>query len=136
MIDHQSANKGSKQLGDSGDEDKASTEVFTSSDPNFWEYVRLKDFTKKTGIEAKDCHAFTVKELFDNAADFIEKCCYSNASIVLNIVNDKKNGMMTISVSNSNYNDIPAFNNLDQTFNYKRSFSSKSNQYKVTRGAQ
>jgi hypothetical protein len=136
MIDNQSANKGSKQLGDSGDEDKASTEVFTSSDPNFWDYVRLKDFTKKTGIEAKDCHAFAVKELFDNAADFIEKCCYSNALIVLNIVNNKKNGIMTISVSNSNYNDIPVFNNLDQTFNYKRSFSSKSNQYKVTRGAQ
>jgi hypothetical protein len=112
------------------------TEVFTSSDPNFWDYVRLKDFTKKTGIEAKDCHAFCIKKLNDNAGDFIEKYRYSNAVIVLDIINDKKNGIMTISVSNSNFGNITVFDNLEQTFNYKRSYSSKSNQYRVTRGAQ
>lgn len=117
-------------------QDYAGREVFTSSDPNFWEYVRLKDFTKKTGIDEKDCHAFAIKELCDNSADFIEKHGYSNARIILNIVNDRKNDIITISVSNSNFTDIPVFNNLDQTFNYKRLYSSKSNQYKVTRGAQ
>ena len=113
-----------------------SGDVFTSSDANFWDYVRLKDFTKKTGIEAKDCHAFCIKELNDNAGDFIEKYRYPNAVIVLDIINDKKNGIMTISVSNSNFGNITVFNNLKQTFNYKRSYSSKSNQYRVTRGAQ
>ena len=117
-------------------QDYTGTEVFTSSDPNFWEYIRLKDFTKKTGIDEKDCHAFAIKELYDNSADFIEKNCYSNATIILNVINDRKNDIMTISVSNSNFKDIPVFNNLNQTFNYKRSYSSKSNQYKVTRGAQ
>ena len=36
------------------DEEKQATdneEVFTSSDPNFWDYVRLKDITKNTGTE-------------------------------------------------------------------------------------
>jgi len=112
------------------------TEIFTSSDPNFADYVRLKDFIKKTGIEEKDCHAFAVKELCDNSADFIEKHSYSNTTIVLEIINDKKNNVMIISVSNPNFGNIPVFNNLDQTFNYKRSYSSKSNQYRVTRGAQ
>jgi hypothetical protein len=112
------------------------TEIFTSSDPNFWNYVRLKDFTKKTGIEAKDCHAFCIKELSDNAGDFIEKYRYSNAVIVLDIINDNKKGIMTISVNNSNFRNITTFDNITQTFNYKRSYSSKSNQYKVTRGAQ
>jgi hypothetical protein len=123
-------------LGDSGDDNKVITEVFTSSDPNFWDYVRLKDFTKKTGIEKRDCHAFCVKELADNSGDFLEKCRYSNAIIVLDIVNDIDNNIMTISVSNSNFNDIPVFGNLEQSFNYKRSYSSKSNQYRITRGAQ
>ena len=114
-------------------QDSGATEIFTSSDPDFWDYVRLKDFTKKTGIDEKDCHAFMIKELYDNSADFIEK---HRATIVLNVVNDRKNDIMTISVSNSNFRNISVFNNLDQTFNYKRSYSSKSNQYKVTRGAQ
>jgi hypothetical protein len=31
-------------------------EVFTSSDRNCWEYVRLKDITKNRSIEANDFH--------------------------------------------------------------------------------
>ena len=118
-------------------------EVFSSSDPTFWDYVRLKDFTKKTGIEEMDCHAFCGKELFDNACDIVEKWRLNNAIITIDINNDPAdNGgctssdTMTISVSNPNPGNKPVFGNLDQTFNYKRSFSSKSNQYKITRGAQ
>lgn len=113
-------------------------EVFCSSDPTFWDYVRPKDFTKKTGIEEKDCHAFCAKELFDNACDIVEKWRLSNAIITIDIKNDtdSEDGAMTISVSNPNPRNKPVFGNLDQTFNYKRSFSSKSNQYKITRGAQ
>ena len=48
-------------------------EVFTSSDPNFWDYVRQKDITKNTGIEPNDFHSFCLKELLDNAADFQER---------------------------------------------------------------
>jgi hypothetical protein len=40
------------------------------------------------------------------------------------------------SVRNSNPNNISEFTNLIETFNYKRAYSSKSNQYRVTRGAQ
>ena len=118
-------------------------EVFSSSDPTFWDYIRLKDFTKKTGIEEMDCHAFCGKELFDNACDIVEKWRLSDAIIIFDINNDpadnggcNSSGTMTISVSNPNPGNKPIFGNLDQTFNYKRSFSSKSNQYKITRGAQ
>ena len=41
-----------------------------------------------------------------------------------------------ISVRNSNPNNIPVFTNLAQAFNYKRAYGNKSNQYRVTRGAQ
>ena len=123
-------------------EQQQEEEVFSSSDPAFWDYVRLKDFTKKTGIEERDCHAFCAKELFDNAADIIEKWRLNNATITIDIKNDPDDGnctssdTMIISVSNPNPGNKPVFGNLEQTFNYKRSFSSKSNQYKVTRGAQ
>ena len=116
--------------------DYTGIEIFTSSDPNFWDYVRLKDFTKKTGVEKKHCHGFCIKELNDNAGDFIEKYRYSNAIVIVEITNDKKKGIMTISVSNSNFGNIAVFGNLEQIFNYKRSYSSKSNQYRVARGAQ
>lgn len=114
-------------------------EVFSSSDPSFWDYVRLKDFTKKTGIEEKDCHAFCAKELIDNACDIVEKWRLQNAPITIEIRNsqdESESNTMTISVSNPNPDNRPVFTNLEETFNYKRSFSSKSNQYKITRGAQ
>ena len=114
-------------------------EVFSSSDPSFWDYVRLKDFTKKTGIEEKDCHAFCVKELIDNACDIVEKWRLKEDApiITIDIRNDPdKSNAMTMSVSNPNPDNRPVFTNLEETFNYKRSFSSKSNQYKITRGAQ
>lgn len=116
-------------------------EVFSSSDPSFWDYIRLKDFTKKTGIEEKDCHAFCAKELIDNACDIVEKWRLNDAIITIDVKNDPDDGgctssdTMTISVTNPNPGKS-VFSNLDQTFNYKRSFSSKSNQYKITRGTQ
>jgi hypothetical protein len=111
----------------------ADQEVFTSSDPNFWDYVRLKDITKNTGIEPQDFHSFDLKELLDNAADFLERY-YTDASVIVHITCNKD--LFQISVRNPNPNNIPVFTNLNQAFNYKRAYSSKSNQYRVTRGAQ
>jgi hypothetical protein len=34
-------------------------EVYTSSDPNLWDYVRQKDITKNSGIEPDDFHSST-----------------------------------------------------------------------------
>jgi hypothetical protein len=39
----------------------------------FWDYVRLKDITKNTGIEPNDFYSFYLKENLDNAADFQER---------------------------------------------------------------
>src|SRR6187200_1006446 len=47
-------------------------EVYTLQDPNFYDYIKLANFTKKTGIELYDFHSFAFKELVDNAADFLE----------------------------------------------------------------
>lgn len=116
-----------------GIENDIPDEIFTSSDPNFWDYVRLKDITKNTGIEAKDCYPFSLKELLDNAADFSEKY-YTDAYITVSITSSKDR--FRIAVRNSNPKTIPVFTNLKEAFNYKRAYSSKSNQYRVTRGTQ
>jgi hypothetical protein len=117
------------------DEEKQASdnEVFTSSDPNFWDYVRLKDITKNTGIEPNDFHSFYLKENLDNAADFQERYGI-DASIIVHTTRNEKS--FEVSVRNSNPNNIPVFTNLIETFNYKRAYSSKGNQYRVTRGAQ
>src|SRR2546422_4683542 len=84
QVEHDSLKQSIKKEGmhehdSKGIENDIPDEIFTSSDPNFWDYVRLKDITKNTGIEAKDCHSFSLKELLDNAADFSEKYCCSDA---------------------------------------------------------
>ena len=95
-------------------------EVFTSSDPNFWDYVRQKDITKNTGIEPNDFHSFHLKELLDNCADFQERNDIGTSNIV-HITRNKDS--FQISVRNSNPNNIPVFPNLAQAFNYKRAYS-------------
>ena len=109
------------------------SEVYTSSDPNFWDYVRQRDITKNSGIEPNDFHSFIVKELLDNAADFQER---NHIDEMVIVHTTRNNDSFQISVRNSNPNNIPVFINLIETFNFKRAYSSKSNQYRVTRGAQ
>jgi len=81
-------------------------EVFTSSDPNFWDYVRQKDITKNTGIEPHDFHSFVLKELLDNAPDFLERY-YTDASIIVDVTRNKDS--FQISVRNFNPKNIPVF---------------------------
>jgi hypothetical protein len=108
-------------------------EVNTSSDSSFYNYVRIDDFIKVTGITPENFHSFCAKELLDNACDFLERYYSSNTTVEMHI---EEIGQFSLTVSNPNEQDIQVFPNLNQTFNYRRSFSSKSNQYKVTRGAQ
>src|SRR5215469_2964580 len=108
-------------------------EVFTSSDPNFWDHVRQKDITKNSGIEPNDFHSSIVKELLDNAADFHER---NHIDRVIIVHSTRNKDSFQISVRNSNPNNIAVFTNLIETFNFKRAYSSKSNQHCVTRGVQ
>jgi hypothetical protein len=64
-------------------------EVFTASDPNFWDYVRLRDITKNTGIEPNDFYSFHLKENLDNAADF-QEINGIDTSIIVHITHNRK----------------------------------------------
>ena len=93
------------------------SEVYTSSDPNFWDYVRQRDITKNSGIEPNDFHSFIVKELLDNAADFQER---NHIDEMVIVHTTRNNDSFQISVRNSNPNNIPVFINLIETFNFER----------------
>ena len=95
-------------------------ELYTSSDPNFWDYVRQKDITKNSGIEPNDFHSFIVKELLDNAADFQER---NHIDGIIIVHTTRNNDLFQISVKNSNPDNIPVFTNLIETFNFKRAYS-------------
>ena len=125
-------------------------EVHTFQDPNFYDYIKLPNFTKKTGIEVDDFHSFALKELLDNAADFLEVYYKgtesdnnnnNNATPIIRVYisnNTETTGLFRIAVINPNDKDIPVLpiSNLKKTYNYLGAFSSKSNQNRITRGAQ
>src|SRR4051812_11102060 len=70
-------------------------EVNTFQDPNFYDYIKLANFTKKTGIESDGFHSFAFKELVDNAADFLEtyyKGLDSSPIIRVYVSNNAKTG--------------------------------------------
>jgi hypothetical protein len=112
--------------------------VTTYSDSNFYDYIKLENFTKKTGIELDDFHSFAVKEPVDNGIDFVEEY-YKGAfpTIKIYITNNRKTGF-SIRVINPNDNNIDVFSpsDLTNTYNYKGAFSTKNNQFRVTRSAQ
>ena len=97
--------------------------VTTYSDSNFYDYIKLENFTKKTGIELDDFHSFAVKEPVDNGIDFVEEY-YKGAfpTIKIYITNNRKTGF-SIRVINPNDNNIDVFSpsDLTNTYNYPES---------------
>lgn len=93
-------------------------EVHTFQDPNFYDYIKLANFTKKTGIELDGFHSFAFKELVDNAADFLETY-YKEYPLTIRVYlsNDIATGFR-IAVINPNDKDIQIFpiSNLKKTF--------------------
>ena len=55
------------------EQEEEQEQVYTFQDPNFYDYTKPANFTKKTGIELDDFYSFAFKELVDNAPDFLEE---------------------------------------------------------------
>jgi hypothetical protein len=54
------------------------TVVFSSQKSQFAEYTTWKGIENKTGIEKQDAVSFLVKELLDNALNYLETIQYHN----------------------------------------------------------
>jgi hypothetical protein len=124
------------------------TVVFSSQKSQFADYTTWKGIETKTGIEPEDAVRFLVKELLDNALDYLESSRQQNNEQqpqIHVIVEKHKEKYIRITVHNSNYvYDIAdngkskaAFSKqmLKNVFDFDRYHSSKCNQFKITKGA-
>ena len=81
---------------------------------------------------------FAVKELSDNAVDFLKEN-YPNAAAderkiatTVKLDTTVKPKMLRIAVRNSNVDNLPIFQNLDGIFDYGNWVSTKRNQHRMT----
>jgi len=122
--------------------DDTTAEVFSSQRSQFAEYTTWKGIENKTGIAKEDAVSFLVKELLDNALDYLETGTRTATNPTLqpeiHIVIEKRQGnYIRIIVCNSSYQINEAFSShiLRSIFDFDRYHSSKRNQFKITKGA-
>jgi hypothetical protein len=127
------------------EKDKRAVEViFSSQKSKFADYTTWKGIQNRTGIEKEHAVAFLVKEILDNALDYLETMHNNAPSIAepeIHVIVEKIDGKyVRIIVSNSNYQEVQnqaAFSGhmLKSVFDFDRYHSSKRNQFKITKGA-
>jgi hypothetical protein len=116
--------------------------VFSSQKSQFADYTTWNGIENKTSIQKQDAVSFLVKELLDNALDYLETTQYHNNNtaapimppeihIVIEKVPDK---YIRITVCNSSYDANASFSShiLKAIFNFDSYHSSKRNQFKIT----
>ena len=146
-------------------------EVF-SSEKSTMDFVTLKGIQTRTSIDPKDFPAFIMKELLDNALDFLvksyrggngERNNKGESQPVINVTSswipitpdtdidmdtvkthqqhqqqyNSSIRLLNIKVSNFNPINKPVFtaNKVRSIFDFTGSYSSKKNQFRITRGA-
>jgi hypothetical protein len=132
--------------------DKGQHEPIFSSQRSIMDYVTLEGIENRTDIEKENVYAFVLKELLDNAADFLETqhsgigvtsrrektgmTIIPTAEVQGTILNEG-NKFLRIIVINSNEYGKAVFSTkmLNSIFNFNSFYSSKRNQYKISRGA-
>jgi hypothetical protein len=103
------------------------------------DYVTLEGIENRTGVGKENVYGFILKELLDNAVDFLEiqsaKGKFKEADV--NVTITKEDKVLRIIVRNSNNYGKPSFSKdkLQSFFNFDAFYSSKRNQYKISRGA-
>ena len=91
------------------------------------DYATVKGVYQRTGVKKEDLLAFVLKELLDNAIDFVEQ--YGRASKhVIKVILRKGN----ITVANSNFGIEPSTQDMvNSIFNFDKFYSEKRNIYRV-----
>ena len=122
--------------------------VLYSEQPQTTDFITIKGIRTRLGLEKKYFVDFAIRELFDNASDFIdfhakEFVKTNKTPYIYLIVSEEENGKVTkITVRNSNpvkYRDkekeILTDDQIKKIFNFDNYYSSKRNQYRLSRGA-
>ena len=121
--------------------------VLYSEQPQTTDFITIKGIRTRLGLEKNELGIFTIRELFDNALDFIESNAKKFIKINKNpyiylIVSEEEEteiGKVTkITVRNSNSvkyrdkeNEILTEDQVEKIFNFDNYYSSKRNQYHI-----
>ncbi len=102
-----------------------------SSEKVLMDYTTVKGIHQRTGVDKPHLVPFVLKELLDNAVDFIEKYGHNSSNHIVKVKLTKGK----ILVANSNFG-IEAFTGdmLKSIFSFDRFYSEKRNIYKISRG--
>jgi hypothetical protein len=108
-----------------------------SSRKHLMDYVKADGIIKRTGYtDKKDWYLLVIKELFDNAIDWLWNNYRGSgdSKITANITLDNK--YFNCIVRNSNLKNIPVFapQHLQNIFDYSMTYGSKQNEFKISRG--
>lgn len=121
--------------------DQRHEEIF-STQRSQMDYVTWKGVENRTGIERRNVYDFILKELLDNAVDFLEQSLHNDIAtaqpeIHVRLEEQLQQRSFRIVVRNSNYGGKAAFSKsmLECIFNFDRLYSSKRNQFKINKGA-
>jgi hypothetical protein len=121
--------------------------VLYSEQPQTTDFITIKGIRTRLGLEKNQLGNFIIRELLDNALDFIE----SNAKefvklninpyihLILSEEEETEIGKVTkITVRNSNpieIGDVFTEDQVEKIFDFDNYYSSKRNQYHISRGA-
>ena len=108
-------------------------------------YVTVKNIENETSHLERDWTLFILKELTDNAWDWLndyypainrETKSVRKIGVRIWITNEVENTRFVhVAVRNSNIRNIPAFKDLDKTFDFNVWHSTKRNQHRMTCGS-
>jgi len=121
-------------------EQQEDTPVF-SSQKGIMDYATIQGIRSRTGIDEKQMGLFVIKELIDNALDFLEKNNIVRKEVAvfvtkepnyirIRVLNSTQPSSSLGSTSASLSEDI-----IRSIFNYDKFYSTKRNLYKISRGA-
>jgi hypothetical protein len=112
--------------------DVPSSDIF-SSRRHSMDYVTVNGVVLRTGYSNKsDWYLLLIKELLDNAIDFLWKNYPGSANASVDITMD--DSLFHLKVRNTNSRNIPVFHNLPAIFDYDMRYGSKQNQHTISRG--
>lgn len=111
-----------------------SKEIF-SAKKHSMDYVTVNGVILRTGYHDKtDWYLLCIKELLDNAIDFLWKKYQGASDATINVDITIDDSFFHIKIRNTNSKNFAVFQNLSATFDYDMRYGSKQNQHIISRG--
>jgi hypothetical protein len=113
--------------------------IVSTSTKQIMNYVTVKSIESETSYVERDWPLFCLKELLDNAYDFLNDNYSASPKehrmIAVKARIFKQYKILRMKVLNSNINNITVFDNLKATFDFNQWYSSKRDQHRLTCGS-